>query len=167
MNTLKMFLGLGAVVALMGFNVANAEIQGGTGSLTFSVDTGDGTNIDVSFAGTSGGDGGEESQATCAMTPGGESINAILEEPFPIPAYEDPIREVARAADVIDPVQALQTPPAADTPITNIPNSPTWYPPPDGEEPPPLVVPEPATLLMVGLGIGAAVVARRRLVRRR
>ena len=165
MKTLKILFGVGVVIALLGLNVATADIKSAAGSaLTFPLDTGDGTASmpDVSFD-TAGGEGGDESQTTCAMTPGGLSPNPALEQPVIPPTDPDTFTDTPLERHAND---SLRSPPP-----NNDRGRRPWYPPtttdeppPEEEEPPPLTaVPEPATLLIVGIGLGAtALVARRR-----
>ena len=152
------FLGaVSAVVALLGLSVALADIKNESANvpLVFPLE-GDGLPgmPDMSFD-TMGGAGGDESQTTCATTPGGTSPNLLLEEPL-VPtsnAVDMPSESVASAS--------FQQP-SSQTPPTQPPPTRPYYPPPTPpQDPPSLPVPEPATLLVVGLGIGAALTARR------
>jgi len=170
MKTLKIFFGAGAMIALLGLlNVAPADIRSDLQPLKFSVDAGDGS-IDIPQISFDSDDGNEETQQTCAMTPGGNMPGLLLEQPFVTPP--DPERLTSSPEATLAPISALQTPPPynpprggypPDNPLT--PDSPDVpVGPPDNPDPPdpPSVVPEPATLLLVGLGIAGAAVARRR-----
>ena len=166
MKMLQMFFGLGATVALLGANVAIAEIRSGVDPLTFSVGTG-GTSasMSVSFS-DAGGFGSEEAHGTCTMTPGGNMPNVILELPVVTSIYaKDSVYGTARVVDTLDTDNVFRS-----TPPLYTPNRRYLPPPDDGQsstDPPDgsstSVVPEPATLLIVGLGIGAvAAMCRRR-----
>ena len=160
MKTLQIFLGVGVVIVLLGFNFAAADIENGSArsALTFSLDTGDGTTDmpAISFD-LMGGAGGEEAQLTCAMTPGGNMPNLLLAEPA-LPRVT-PLQSRSTSPQVaLAPLNSLDSPPGYTPPRRGtLPPGPTPPPPP-----PPLAVPEPATLVLVGLGIGAVAVARRR-----
>ena len=177
---------LGAGVAMA--EIKNESIK----SLRFSVDIGDNSVSLPEFVFCDlDSMGGEGAGDVCMMTPGGPSQNVLLElpvVPLPSPASAEESYTSARAA--IAPVSLLQasTPPAeqplrgypsgttdpsgpTDPPGTVDPIDPTdppgppvdpFVPPVDPTDPSPTVVPEPATLVIVGLGIGGAVVARRR-----
>jgi hypothetical protein len=160
MKMFKIFLRISAIVALLGLsNAATADIRNESAKpLLFPVDTGDGSApTELSFDDTSG----EEAQTTCAMTPNGNSPNPLLEEPTaPPPAPEN---LTGYNPDVtVAPLSAL--PP----PVNRRGSSGRdYYPPPPGDEgldppPSPPTVPEPATMLIVGLGILGAASMRRR-----
>jgi len=174
MKTLQIFFGVGAAVALFA-SVAVAEIRNESMQpLRFSVDTGDGsiTLPDFIFCDVSSV-GGEESQATCMMTPGGNMPNTLLElpvVPHPTPADAE---DYTSAGEAIAPVAQINSPqpPAAYNPYnprrpgSPAPNDDSVEDPADQIDPPPteVVTPEPATLVIVGLGIvGGAIIARRR-----
>jgi hypothetical protein len=166
MKTLQVFFGAGAMVALLGFlSIATADVRNDSiKSLTFSVDVGDGSvgMPEVSFDDM--GSGAEETQTTCAMTPGGNMPGLLLEQPIvPTP---DPERLVSAPDEALAPLSSLQTPPPYQLRTPYGPRTPEGQSPggdPSGPDPPPQpdpdpspVVPEPATLLLVGLGIGVA-----------
>ena len=158
MKKLQVFFLIGAAVALLGGSVAMAEIRNeGLKALTFPVSTADGSISlpDASFGGGTG-TGGEEAQATCMMTPGGTMPDLLFELP-PLPPinrertvdnYSTPI-----AAGVL-PSQRRYDPRRPYNPRT--PTIPEYPPPPE------ILVPEPATLVIVGLGITGMAVVRRK-----
>ena len=169
MKTLKILLGSGAMIALLGFllgflNVAQADIRNDSiQPLKFDVDAGDGSVSMPQITFDSGG-AAEESQQTCAMTPGGSMPGLLLEQQFATPP--DP-EHLTHPPDVtLAPISSLQTPPPYN-PRRGYPDDPTPPGTPEipvdpDEPPPPPVTPEPTTLLLVGLGIAGAAVARRR-----
>lgn len=169
MKTLQMLLGIVAIVALLGLNVAVAEIQNSSAkSPNFSMDAGDGSTMpDISFD-TMGGTGGDEAQSTCAMTPGGTSPSLLLEEPVlppETPVSTDPNRDTA-SSSTLAPLNSLQSaPPYRGTGYPTYPPGVT-DPTPDPDNPntpPAMVVPEPTTMAVVALGLGGvALVSRRR-----
>ena len=162
MKTLKIFLGVGAVVALWGLGVVTADTvnESVQTPMTFSLDTGDGSSMpDLSF-GTSGGAGEDASQTTCAMTPGGASTNLMMDEPVIPPVNPEQLSEHS-PQQTLAPLNSLNNPPQQYNPRR--PYNPQTPPTTKEDEPPPeTIVPEPATLLIMALGIGAATVARRR-----
>ena len=170
METFKMLFGVGVIIALLGLNVATADINGSAGaSLTFPLDIGDGTASmpDVTFD-AGGGAGGDESQTTCAMTPGGPSTNPLLQEPVVPPTDPETLTSTPLERHAND---SLRSPPPSNGDRGRVPAYPPGTTTPPGEDPPgedepppppPTAVPEPATLVIVGLGLGAALVARRR-----
>lgn len=154
------------MIALLGcLHVATADVRNDSAKVPpFTIDLGDGTTMpEISF--DPGGDSGNaEAQTTCAMTPGGNMSGLLLEQPFMPPP--DPERLTSSPNDSLAPISSLQTPPPYNPgspyyPRQNPddPNNP--YTPPQEPVPPP-AVPEPATLLIVGLGIAGIAVARRR-----
>ena len=188
MKMLQMLLGVGMAFALLGANVAYSDIRNvslgeGRLALTFESDLGDGTIVTNSFCdnGLMGGVGGTESRGTCMTTPGGPEMSILLDLPPIIPAlnygYTTP-------QAVLAPINSLNSPPSPYTPYTpgrggrvprdpRIPDVPDPNgpdpngPDPNGPDPPPgVVVPAPATLVIVGLGlVGVAVMRRRKLTR--
>ena len=167
MKTLQIFLGAGTVIALLGLlNVATADVRNESmKSPKFVIDAGDGVSLPDIYFDTKGGAGGEEeSQSTCAMTPGGNAPATLLEQPVVPP--RDPER--LTTPDVtLAPISSLKTPPSTPTsrqyppPNDPPPNDPPPNDPPP-KDPPPPSTPEPATLLLMGLGIAGVAVARRR-----
>ena len=158
MKTLKIFLGVGVVVFLLGLNTVVADIESAGKSLTFSLDIGDGSTDmpKISFD-MMGGAGGQEAQTVCAMTPGGKMSNLLLEEPFvPPPAPVSAGSNSPRSA--LAQLNSLGSTPPPSTNRGGRRTPPPPLPPP----PPPPIVPEPTTLLLVGFGVGTVLAARRR-----
>jgi len=156
MSVLQKFFGVGAAVALLGTSVAMAEIKTGFKPLEFEVRTADGsvTLPDFSFDKNNGG-GAEESQATCAMTPGGPSPGVMMELPIIPPVVPDriePVQDVTFSAGTLPSQRRFNEQSFRDY------ENPT--PPPEEKEIP--VVPEPATLVVIGLGVTGVAVACRR-----
>jgi len=164
MKTLQVFFGLSVATALLGASVAMAEIRHESlRPLMFSVDVGDASITLPEFSFCSINDQSEEAQATCMMTPGGNMPDVLME--LPVVPIATPVSEGYTSAQAaITPVSMLRTPPYSEPrwPFTP-PVTPPITPPddPDDPPPPPPVVPEPATLVLIGLGIGGALVARR------
>ena len=159
MKTLQKFLGVGVAVALLGLNVVMADVMKPDSvkkPMQFSLDIGDSSFDlpDISFDAMSGVDG-EEAQQTCAMTPGGVASMILELPPITMPRPEQ-WNNASRVA--LAPLGTLPSPPN-DSPSRRRqpPRRSTTTP-----TPPPILVPEPATLVIVGLGIGAVAIARRR-----
>ena len=171
MKALQIFFGMGVAVALLGASVAVAEIRHESimEPIRFSVSTEDGfiTLPDITFCNINTFSG-EEAQATCLATPGGPAPDILMELPA-VPAAV-PVAGYTSAQAAIAPVSLLQSPSPpgerrlrggggggtggdGSPPIEIIPEPPV--------EPPPYVIPEPATLMIISLGIGGAVAARR------
>ena len=167
MKTLQIILGTGVAFALMGLNVAVADIRNISLStpITFPLDLGDGTVMpDISFD-LMGGAGPDTAQDTCMMTPGGPATNVLLDLPPIVPASNPNYLSTPQAT--LEPVSSLNSPPPyyppGRGPGQGYPPGPTT--PIDPTEPNPTspVVPAPATLLIVGLGLaGVAVLCRRK-----
>ena len=145
------------MIVLLGLvHVAKADVRNDSiKPLEFSVDAGDGS-VDMASINFDTGGAGEETQTTCAMTPGGSMPNLMPEQPVTTP--QEPEHLTSSPAETLAPISSLQTPPPYNPPRYPIdPN-----PDPDPDPPVPPLVPEPATLLLVGIGIAGIAVARRR-----
>jgi len=179
MKTLQIFFGI-VVVVLFGTNAAVADLRNESlQSLKFKIDIGDAsvTLPDCVFCDLSSV-GGEEANSTCMMTPNGAMPNTLLELPPVVPPTDPAAGDYTSARAAIDPVSLLRaaTPPAeqplrdrsnpAGPPNPSGPTDPSDPSNPSGPtDPPPIVivvVPEPATLVIVGIGIAGAAVVRRR-----
>ena len=172
MKTLQIFLGTGVIIALLVFlNVATADVSNESlkeakKSLTFTVDVGDGSvgMPEVKFA----PEDGEQSQGTCAMTPGGNMPNMLLGEPVLPTPKQDMLQNTPDKA--LEPLSSLKTPPPYHEPYRRRDRQPPDRDPdpdpndpdPNDPDPPPNTTPEPATLLLVGLGVGVALCETRR-----
>ncbi|MDR3232847.1 MAG: PEP-CTERM sorting domain-containing protein [Planctomycetaceae bacterium] len=117
----------------------------------FALDTGDGSAPELlSFDSSAEGD----SQATCSMTPNGNGTQPIIElPPFEAKPEEVPSYTPDMASSPY-PSQFSRTPPNSRFPErSNIPNYPDTPFVNDSDNPPITSAPEPATLLIVGLGV--------------
>ena len=155
MSVLQKFFGVGAAVALLGASVAMAEIRTEFKPLEFKVSTADGsvTLPDFSFDKNSGGEA-EESQATCAMTPGGPSPGVMMELPIVPPVVPDriePVQDVTFSAGTLPSQRRFNEQRFRETTTTTT-----------REEIIITELPEPATLVIIGLGVTGVAVARRR-----
>jgi len=163
MKTLRVILGGTAIVALLGVS-AMADVQNvsALSAPVFSLDIGSGADMqDISF-GTS--DNSEESQTTCAMTPGGASMGMLYEDPV-INPIDEPERYTNSPQISLASINSFRTPGVQNTtPGYPYNPNPAPAPPTDGTTPgtEPPVVPEPATLMLFGIGIGAVFATRRR-----
>jgi len=123
----------------------------------FELELGDGTSLSgITFSDAND----NEAQTTCAMTPGAPSNSPLIGEP-PIPVIDD---EPPDRADM-SPISTIGT----VTPNLIGTTSPgRRFPPPPKDPPPPEVhVPEPMTLVLIGLGIGGAAVSARLAAKKR
>ena len=164
MRTLLTFLGAGTMIALLGWvQVAIADVRNDSiKPLEFTIGAGDGSvdmpSIKFDTDGT-----GEEAQRTCAMTPGMPDL--LLEQPVTTSQEPEHLAgyQTSSPAVTLAPISSLQTPPPYSS-------ARRWYP--DDPEVPvittdepgtsPPLVPEPATVLLIGIGIAGVAVARRR-----
>lgn len=165
MKTLRVLFGVVALVALLGLNVVLADIKNDSAAVPqFPLDAGDGSNLSpISFDNES--DNG--AQTTCATTPGGGAPNPMMELNTPV----DPLRDTEQLTqyDDLSPVSG-QDPQNGAIPSRDLPpRQPGWQIPPNAvttgdDATTTSSTPEPATMLIIGLGIGGvAVAARRRL----
>ena len=173
MRTLRMFFGVVVAVALIGVSAAFAEIKFSVEEIPFPVSTDDGSISlpDVVFCKLGPTGGGEEAQDGCLMSPTGAAPNTMLDLPMLAPLAAPARAEGYTSAQAaIAPISSLQSPtPYRERALrglggTSTGTGTTPSTPPAEDEPPPqiVVIPEPATLVIVGLGIGGAVVAQRR-----
>jgi len=174
MKALQIFFGMGVAVALLGASVAVAEIRHESimEPIRFSVSTEDGfiTLPDITFCDINTFSG-EEAQSTCLATPGGPAPDMLMELPA-IPSAV-PAARYTSAQAAIAPVSLLRSPsPPRERPLRGGGGGGTGgggggnppieiIPEPPPPEDPPYVIPEPATLVIISLGIGGAVAARR------
>jgi len=180
MRALQMFFGAVAATALLGAGVVVAEIRYSIEPLKFSVSTEDGSitlpvlefcNIDST--------GGEETQTPCMMAPGGPLPNLLMELPVMPLVAPAQTAEYTSAQAAIAPISSLRSSaPYNERRLLGVGSSgvsstgtasmmstvqpPVIVMPEYPSDPPPVVaIPEPATLVVVGLGIGGVVAARR------
>lgn len=174
MKTLQIIFVLGLLTLLGIMNVASAEMRNefSQQALTFDINAGDDSVSmpDVSFDAI-GSESGENAQATCVMTPGGNMQGELLQEPL---TTATPVQWTNNTAPDVAfrPISSLDTPPpynnpgnypGDDPPVDLTTIIPEDDPDPDpAPDPDPSIVPEPATLLLVGLGLGAVACASRR-----
>ena len=169
MKTLHIIFGTGVAMFLLGLNGVLADMKHESSSvpLTFSLDYGDSSVIlpDLTFD-TVYGTGGEEAQTTCAMTPGGLSSSGLLMQTPIVPLVHNRPEDYRRGSPQASLPPGYSLPPQPYSPNNRSRNrspigpvSPSiWVDPED----PTVAVPEPATLVIVGLGIGAVTIVRRR-----
>ena len=174
MKALKIFFGSSVAIVLLGGGLAMGDIR--TDSikpLMFSVSTEDGsvTMPDFSFCDVDSVNG-EEAQTTCMSNPGGSGQGLLMDLPVVPPGTPERTERYTSAEAAIDPISPLRSP---EIPNERRPRNPDGRNPgggivpepepedPEPEEPtpPPYVIPEPATLAIVGLGIGGLALVRR------
>jgi len=172
MKTLLMIFGVCVGVVILGLNVATADMRNESANipLKFSLDIDDTVIVpDLTFD-TLGNVGSEAAQATCAATPGGTLPSGLLLESPVVPQWysnrpEDYSRNMSPS--MLAPLGSLAPPPSYRQNGRSS-GSPNRYSPPNVVNPevppehPTNEVPEPATWVIVGIGIGVAAVARRR-----
>jgi len=161
MKTLQKILGVGVAVALLGVSVVMADGMRPNSAkepLRFQLDIGDSSvNLpDISFDALGSTDT-DEAQGTCAMTPGGRASNLMLALPPITVSSPEQLTNAPRAA--LAPLGSFSPPRTDFRPQRS---RRPWTPQRQIPPPPIILVPEPATLLIVGLGIGAVAIVRQR-----
>jgi len=165
MKTLRIIIGVGVAMSLLGLNVVQADMKNASSKvpLSFSLDFGDSSVVmpELTFDAVDGASG-EEAQQTCAMTPGGVASSLLLQLPS-VSQMNNNTEGYSRASSQVSLSPLYSLPPPSHSPNGRGRTGRPFNPPTlkVSEDDPPADVPEPATLVIVGLGIGAAAVARR------
>jgi len=157
MKAIQIILGAGVVVALIGLNVAFADVISERTPIEFGRDVGGSVEMPPVSFDFMGGVGEEEVQGGCMMTPGGqESVGTLaLLPPVIVPTANHSYDTV------LAPLNSFDSP---ARPPVRIPGDSSRRPP-DPQEGNSSQVPAPATLVIVGIGLAGIAVMRRRQVK--
>ena len=156
MKTIQIILGAGVVAALVvGLNVAFADVISQRAPIEFDRDVGEGIEMPAISFDFMGGVGEEEVHGGCMMTPGGQESSAVLPLPPPV-IVPTAVHNYGAVEATLAPLNSFNTPP-------RIPYERPPRRPPDDPRPvvPDTVVPAPATLVIVGIGLAGIAAMRR------
>ena len=164
MKAIQIILGAGVVVALIGLNVAFADVISQRAPIEFDRDVGEGIEMRPISFDFMGGVGEEETQhGGCMMTPGGQEPAGALPLPPPV-IIPTAVHGYGEVQSTLAPLNSFNTPPGI--PREGRPRNPrTPDDPPRTPPDEPFVIPEPATLVIVGLGLVGVAAMRRRQVK--